>query len=146
MAASLPPIVSKDWAAARCSTRKTATLCPGDITATGSYSISFNYSNVRVVAAYVIPDADLAADNSNYFTFQLTNRGLTGGGTTTLLATAVNTTVASGTSALAYEHFMVTPDQNQELAKGSVLSFEVVESGTATLSNPSLVVEYQENL
>lgn len=92
--------------------------------------------------------SSLSADNTNYVTFGIINKGATGAGTTQLLTTSpagVNTTkVTGGTAIVAYERHVLTPTTTA-VAAGDILRPTITVSGTlaGTLVNAVMHVLFQ---
>jgi hypothetical protein len=143
--AAKPSITKNGWAQQNSTLRKRQALFGGAFSASTDRVFTFPHSAVRIVGAGMVTSTNDAIDGTNYWSVQLVDKGTDGTETVNLLsAAATNTT--GGTAITAYDDWLVTPNQNQELEKGSVLIFEVTKVASATaLADVTVWVEYQEN-
>ncbi len=95
----------------------------------------------RVDQVYLVSDTGVAANDTNYYSFQVQN--LTE--SEALLSSAQTTQATGGTAITADEPYALTPDQNQVISDGDVLELQITETVTATdLTGAEIiaVVEY----
>lgn len=104
----------------------------GAVSATANKFLMRAPTDILIKAIYVTDDTTLAAHNTNYWTFQIVSyhvgdRSLT----TDLLATAVDTKVASG-GLTANTPRDLAPDQNLNVAAGDLLEIVITKAASAT--------------
>lgn len=113
----------------------------GAVTATDEISLfSAERSAARVIACYLLVSTTHAAHDTNYWTFQLQNKGAAGTGTTDLLSAAQSTKITGGTAITKHVAYDITPNQNQELAIGESLSLVATKVAAATSLDGAVVV------
>jgi len=83
----------------------------------------------KIDAVYLTNESTITADNTNYWSVQLSTITPT---TVDLLSTAQNTTITSGTTITADTPWKITPDQNQVLLPGAVLELVLTKASSAT--------------
>jgi hypothetical protein len=100
-------------------------------------------------AAYVGVKTSITANDTNYQTFSLTNKGQAGAGSTAMLAVSdANTTKATGGfSMTGYDIHELTlhgTAANLEVAANDVLAFASTKAASAdNLVNPILILDFQ---
>ena len=95
----------------------------------------------RIDQVYLVSDTAVAANDTNYYSFQVQNLTQS----EALLSSAQTTQATGGTAITADTPYAVTPDQNQVISDGDVLELQVTETGVATdLTGAEIiaVVEY----
>ena len=121
----------------------------GDVSASRDpFAMLLARSDVRVERLVIVNDTAIATDPANHWTFVLTNRGTDGTGVTSLFA--VNPTsdsdVAGAQAFAAFDAQVWTPDQNQEVALGAVLSLTITRTGApADLGQLTVGLEFRQN-
>lgn len=115
------------------------------VTGTQESTYIAKYAGTLTLVQFV-PGASLAADNTNYVTFAITNKGSGGGSTAMLVAGVPNTTQVTGGSALtAYTKrtlaLNATP-ANLVVAAGDTLSLTAAVTGTlvGAVTAPSFLI------
>jgi hypothetical protein len=105
----------------------------------------------RLVRAWFVGKAALAANDTNYVTFAITNKGQAGAGSTAMLAaTDANTSKATGGSAIgAFTARALTlhgTAANLRVTRGDTLNVTVAATGTLanTITFPTVVLEFGE--
>lgn len=124
----------------------------GTIATTGStYSATQAPITGRLVAAYFNGDDALAANDTNYLTFYVTNQGQAGAGSTAMLAaTDANTTKATGGTAIAdTTNRSLTLNgtaANLELVAGDRILITFTATGTLanTVTNSMITLVFEE--
>jgi hypothetical protein len=109
--------------------------------------------NVKVEAIKVVGTATLAADDTNYVTWTVTNLGTAGSGSTALLSTAdTNTTKLTGGSALTTlvprSLVLTSTDASLKLTEGEVVRVRAAATGTLanTVTGYNVFFKVSENL
>ena len=100
------------------------------VSATDTIPLHYAPDGDSVIASLsFVPDATLAADNSDYWAFQLQNKGTDGTGTTAMM-TEVDTRAASlnGLTAFDAEDFTLTADSVND---GEVAAIVLTKNGSA---------------
>jgi len=95
----------------------------------------------RIDQVYLVSDTAVAANDTNYYSFQVQNLTQS----EALLSSAQTTQATGGTAITADTPYAVAPDQNHVISDGDVLELQVTETGTATdLTGAEIiaVVEY----
>lgn len=138
---------------AKCSTviaTKSIHLALGTIATTGATIVTLPVAHAGTLAAvkFCAKDA-LAAHDSNYLTFAITNKGQSGAGSTAMLsATASGTTKATGGAAIAAYTTRDCPlhatGGNAALASGDCLELSVTATGTLanTVTEAAMRLDY----
>jgi len=85
---------------------------------------------VKIDKVYLTEETGVAANDTNYWTFQLTTKTPTA---VNLVATAPTTKSTGGTAMTANTPWVITPDQNQVLLPGCVI--ELVATKAASAAN-----------
>jgi hypothetical protein len=118
------------------------------LSATGNLALFSPKYKIKVKSAYILPGSAISANDSNYWTFTITNKGADGTGTTELLSNTagINTTKSTGGFSLtAYKLQALTlTAANTTVTAGQVLLFTATKTGSASnLTDYSLVVDYE---
>jgi hypothetical protein len=121
----------------------------GDVTATKAFSLVSPDHAARVVSAQLVVKTAITANDTNYWTFGLANKGPAGSGSTAILAAGdTSTTKATGGSGLtAYvvrSMSLNATDANRNTAANDVLEFTATKTASAAdLVQATLKVEWQ---
>ena len=147
MAKPLLSLIDKRAAAA--SDRQAEYFTLGDVSATRDpFALLLARADVRVERLVIINDTAIATDAANHWTFTLTNRGTDGTGVVSLFAVdpTSHSDVAGAHGFTAFVAQVWTPNQNQEVALGSVLSLTITKAAAATdLGQLTVGIEYRQN-
>ena len=114
------------------------TVNKGDISGTGAILVPCTGSDWWVEKVEILVDAALAANNTNYYTFNLVERDRTGAAGASMFSTTYDTRGASMDGLAAFVIDTLPADQNQVVTNGGSLEFTYAESGTAVLSELSV--------
>jgi hypothetical protein len=120
-----------------------ALLPLGAVAATTSLIAFIAPRACALVKASIITKDAITADNTDYWTFLLQDRG-TGAGTDTIVTSNTTITSGSGLSAYTPRDLGALSDTHKILAAGDVVLFTATKSSSATaLAEALLVLEYQ---
>jgi hypothetical protein len=127
---------------------------PITVATTGNSDILFIVPrNVKVEAIKVVGTATLAANDTNFITWTVTNLGTGGAGSTELLSTAAtNTTQVTGGSALTTlvprSLVLTSTDASLKATEGDVLRIRSAATGTLanTVTGFNVFMKISENL
>ncbi len=116
--------------------REAQPFAPTTIPTTGGAEATFKAKAAGTLAGVSVGGKDaLAANNTNYLTWTVTNKGSTGTGTTAMLATSpsgVNTTKSTGGTALTVYHpnALTLATTGLTIARDDVITVTATVSGT----------------
>jgi len=117
------------------------------VTATDIFSLLYaDDTDLVVEEVTFIPDDGLAADNTDYYTMDVQDRGSDGTGTTSLVSSPKTTRVTGGAALVAHDAVEMGVDQNTILAKGNTLAAVVTETNTETFPAGVWQVRFRRKL
>jgi len=118
--------------AARSSLYREPGMFLGTVSATNEIPlVHADRSDIRIKKVIVLVTTAVAADDNDYWTWDLQNKGTAGTGTTSLFATPPTSKAASLGALDDYVAYELEPDQNQEIAIGETLSLVLTKAGNA---------------
>jgi hypothetical protein len=117
--------------------RKTSIMRVDGFAATADRFIFVAPYDCRIDAVSRVSDTGVAANDTNYYGFQVQNVTQSAA----LLSSAKTTQATGGEAISADTPFAIAPDQNQVISDGDVLELQITETGTATsLATAQIVV------
>ena len=104
-------------------------------------------SDLRLEKVILITNKKVDAHDTNYWTFQVTNKEADAGGTDELMAAAITTKITGGTAIAAYVPYELDMDQNQEISMGDVLVLTLTKAAAAAdIEGLTVQLQYRNDL
>lgn len=102
--------------------------------------------NCEILSAHIVDTTGVTAHDTNYWTFQVKNKGAAGSGTDSICSATTKTTSGGGTGDIAaFDAQSLGTITNSLLAKGDVASITATKASSASnTDNTLLVVRFRE--